>query len=225
MSNLDKMANCHLCKGLNKQELDSLLSIISFKRLSKDEILFFEGDSASGFFVLLEGKIRIYKASPDGKEYTIHIIQQGQIFAEAAIFQGDKFPANCSALMDSDVAFFPKDAFIRLLSDSPQISLKIIAALSGFVRDFNRQVEELSLKEVPARIASYLLNRYYKSGKTEFELDVSKTELANRLGTISETLSRNFKKLRDNKAIDVDRQSISLLNIELLEQIADGKKS
>lgn len=224
MNLVNQLANCHLCRGLDDKELETVINIVSFKKLSKDEILFFEGDSASGFFVLLSGMVRIYKSSPDGKEYTIHIIKPGQLFAEAAIFRGDKFPANCMALEESEAAFFPKDAFLDLLKDSPQISLKIIAALSSFVRDFNKQVEDLSLKEVPGRIASFLLEKSDETGQTEIILDISKSDWASRLGTISETLSRNLKKLKELSVIEVDRQKITILNRQLLEEIADGKK-
>ena len=91
------------------------------RRVDKDQILFFEGDPAPGFFVLITGGVRIYKASPDGKEFTLHIIYPGQVFAEAAIFKGNTYPANCMALEDSEVAFLPKTEFIRLVQ-SPRRS-------------------------------------------------------------------------------------------------------
>lgn len=224
MINPDKIKGCYLCGGLGPDELAEVAAIVSQKKLQKGEILFFEGDPATGFYVLLSGKMRVYKASPEGKEYTLHIIKTGQIFAEAAIFKGDHIPANAAAMEPSEVAFFPKAAFLDLLQKSPQISIKIIASLSSFVRDFNRQLEELSLKEVPARICAYLLDIYYQTGKVDIHLDISKTELANHLGTISETLSRNLRKLKELRAIDVERQKISLIDIPLLEEIADGKK-
>jgi len=151
------LKNCYLCRDLDENELAALNAIASFRKVKKGEMIFFEGDSATGFFVLLTGQVRIYKASPDGKEYTLHLINPGQMFAEAAIFRGETFPANGAALRDSAVAFFPKDKFTALVTGSPQISLKMLSALSGFVRQFNRQVEELSLKEVSARLASYFL--------------------------------------------------------------------
>jgi CRP/FNR family transcriptional regulator len=175
--------------------------------------------------VLLSGKVRIYKASPDGKEYTLHMISPGQMFAEAAIFKGGTFPANCAAIEDSVVTFFPKDRFVALITKYPQISLKMISALSGFVRDFNQQVENLSLKEVSARLASYLLRMSEESGRNEFELETSKAELASSLGTISETLSRNLKYLRDLGVIRVDGKKIAILDANGLKSIAHGEKN
>jgi CRP/FNR family transcriptional regulator len=218
------LARCYLCSGLKEDELTKIAQIASGRKLHKDEMLFFEGDAAGGFYILLSGRVRVYKASAEGKEYTMHRITPGQLFAEAAIFQGDKFPANAVAAEDSLVAFFPRDDFLKLLSDSPQLSMKIIGSLSGFVREFNRRLEELSLKEVPARIASYLLNLAEENKSHDIILDSSKTELAKRLGTISETVSRNLKKLKELGVIEVDRQNIKILNLEKLSQIADGEK-
>ena len=224
MKNIDLLAKSYLCSGFEADELHEFAAIARFMEIDKDKIIFFEGDPAEGFYVLLSGRVRIYKASPDGKEYTIHVIKPGQLFAEAAIFKGHEYPANCATMEKSAVAYFPKEAFLNLLKKYPVISLKIIGSLASFVRDFNRQVEELSLKEVPARLASFLLNRAEKTGSNLVNLDFTKTELANRLGTISETLSRNLKKMSDLGVISVNGREISILDKNRLNNIADGEK-
>ncbi|PKK83613.1 MAG: transcriptional regulator [candidate division Zixibacteria bacterium HGW-Zixibacteria-1] len=224
MKNTELLGKTYLCSGFEAEELHEFAAIARFMEIDKDKIIFFEGDPAEGFYVLLSGRVRIYKASPDGKEYTIHIIKPGQLFAEAAIFKGHEYPANCATVENSSVAYFPKDAFLNLLKKYPEISLKIIGSLASFVRDFNRQVEELSLKEVPARLASYLLNLAEQKGSNSVYLDSTKTELANRLGTISETLSRNLKKLSDLGVISVNGREISIIDKNRLNNIADGEK-
>ena len=224
METAELLCNCHLCKGLDQRELEALARIVMTRHLKKGEMIFLQGDTATGFYVLLSGAVRIYKASADGKEYTLHYIRPGQIFAEAAIFGGNAFPANSVATDDSVVAFFPKDRFIRLIGDSPQISLKMIAALSGFVREFNQQIEDLSLKEIPARLASHLLRKAEQEGANQVTLDITKTELARSLGTISETLSRNLKKLRDLTIVEVEGNNITIVDPTRLQAIADGEK-
>jgi CRP/FNR family transcriptional regulator len=221
---LKLLTGSYLCSGLEKEEVEAIAAIAVSRKLRKGELLFIEGDPAGGFFVLLTGRIRIYKASAEGKEYTIHQIRPGQLFAEAAIFKGDKFPANAMATVDSLVAFFPRGAFANLLRNSPQISLKIIGSLSGFVRDFNRQVEDLSLKEVPARIASFLLNQSEEKNNMRFSLDIPKSELARRLGTVSETLSRGLGRLKEAGLIKVEKNEIQILDPSGLSSVADGQK-
>lgn len=224
MDAFDRLTQSKLFAGLDQAERDRLQPIISFLQKPKGSIVFFEGDSAEGFFVLLSGRVRIYKASPDGKEFTLHQISPGQVFAEAAIFKGAGYPANCAAVQDSEMAFVPKREFTQLLSAHPQIALKIISALSMWLREFAQKLEELTLKEVPARMASYLLSLSRQAQSNEVVLDSSKTELASRLGTVSETLSRNLRKLSSAGIIDVDGPRISLLDIDRLEDIANGAK-
>lgn len=218
------LRRCHFGRDLDEDELAALADIAGHKQIAKGEILFFEGDPAAGFFILLSGRVRIYKASPDGKEYTIHQISPGQIFAEVAVFHGGKYPANCAAMQDSLVAHFPKDKFLNLIKDSPQISLKIISSLAAFLRDYNQQIENLTMREVPGRLASFLLREAAKCKSNEVILDYSKTELARRLGTISETLSRGFRKLKELNLIVEDGKKIVIKDPARLEDIASGEK-
>lgn len=214
----------HLGAGLNANEVKALAEISRTRRLGTGAHLFLEGEKAGGFYVLLTGKLKIYKAGAGGMEYTIHRIQPGQMFAEAAVFHGGIFPANCSALEDSLVAFFPRESFTALIERSPQISLKIIASLSSFLREYNQQVENLSLREVPARIASFLLGEADRLNTNRFTLEVSKAEIARSLGTIGETLSRSLKKLREAGVIEVDGRRIEILDPRRLADIAGGEK-
>lgn len=220
----ENLRNCQLCTELDDTELDELASICRLRTLSQGEILFLEGDPAPGFFLLLEGRVRVYKSSPEGKEYTLHQIEPGQLFAEAAVFKGRTYPANASALTDSAVALVPKAAFLDLLKRSPEISVKMIGSLAGFLRQFNRTIEDLSLRDVPSRLASFLLDELQKTDGTIVHLHVTKTELANQLGTVSETLSRNFRKMRDLGVIEVSGTNIEILDTSKLQDIASGEK-
>ncbi len=220
----DYLKKCHFGRDLDDDELMALADIAGPRQLAKGEILFFEGDPAAGFFILLSGRVRIYKSSPDGKEYTIHQISPGQIFAEVAVFHGGKFPANCAAMQDSFVAHFPKDKFLNLIKNSPQISLKIISSLAAFLRDYNQQIENLTMREVPGRLASFLLREAAKRKSNEVILDYPKTELARRLGTISETLSRALRRLKEMDLIAEDGKIIVIKDPARLEDVASGEK-
>jgi CRP/FNR family transcriptional regulator len=224
MINPESLKKSHLCRGLDETELAALAAIASPHTVNAGEILFWQGDAVTGVFVLLEGCVRIYKSSPEGKEYTLHYIHPGQMFAEATLFRDDGYPANCAAVEVSVVAHFPKSGFVDFLQKSPSASLKMIASLSAFVRDLNQQVEDLSLREVSGRLSAYLLNLSKTSNSDRFELDLSKSELARKLGTISETLSRNLRKLKDMQVISEDGKAIVLLDKAHLEEIAAGKK-
>lgn len=219
-----RLRSCPLFVELDEQEIAALTSIVSYRTLPRNAVLFLEGDPATGFFVLISGGVRIYKASPDGKEYTLHHVRPGQMFAEAAIFRGRGFPANCIATENSEVAYFPKGGFVDLLAQSPGIALKIIGSLSNWLREFTKKLEELSLREVPARLAFYLLRRAEASQADTINLDTSKTELAAQLGTILETLSRTFRRFRDAGIITMNGKQITILDRNRLQAVAEGEK-
>ena len=144
--------------------------------------------------------------------------------SEAAIFSSGGYPANAGALADSVVAFFPKDQFIKLVTDFPKIAIKMIAGLAAFVREFNQIVEDLSLREVPSRLARFLIEEKARVDNKEFILDTTKAELANKLGTTSETLSRNLRKMKELQIITVDGNCLTILDLSRLESIASGEK-
>lgn len=224
MSKVDKLRNTQLLADLDSGEAERLADIATFRSIPSGAMLFFEGDTATGFFVLLEGRVRIFKSAPDGREYTLHVIEPGQMFAEAAIFRGDTFPASCEALSDSEVVHFPKRAFVDLVTRYPGIALKIIARLSTWLREFTHKLENLSLREVPARLAWYLLQQRRAQGSDRVRLPTSKSDLAKELGTIPETLSRSLRKLKAGNMIAEVGDRIEIRNPEALEELASGEK-
>ena len=150
-------------------------------------------------------------------------------FAEASLFLEGTYPAFAEALNDSQLLFFRKRDFIRLIEKNPRLSINMIVSLSQFLKRFALLIEELSLKEVSARISKYLLDLSLKlskegKGSQEVELDLSKTQVALKLGTISETLSRTLAKMRAKGIIDVKKNRILILNRRALEELAAGLK-
>jgi len=226
---VDLLRRCPLFAGLKEEDLKKIRTIASPKQVGKKEVLFSDGEEAKGFYVILSGKIKLYKISPEGKEQILHVVSAPDAFAEAALFLEGSYPAFAEALIDSQLLFFPKRDFIQLIEKNPQLSINMIVSLSHFLRRFASLIEELSLKEVSSRIAKYLIDLSLKSaeeGKSpkEVELDLSKTQLASKLGTISETFSRTLAKMKTKGIIDVKKNRILILNREALEELASGLK-
>ncbi len=223
------LKQCPLFAGLKEEDLKRIRSIALLKQVGKKEVLFSDGEEAKGFYVILSGKVKLYKISPEGKEQILHVVSAPDAFAEAALFLEGSYPAFAEALADSQLLFFPKRNFIQLIERNPQLSINMIVSLSHFLRKFASLIEELSLKEVSSRVAKYLIDlslRSAKDGKNpkEVDLDLSKTQLASKLGTISETFSRTLSKMKAKGVIDVNKNKILILNRELLEEMASGMK-
>lgn len=218
MNKNEIIASSILFDGLPSAQVEALAEIAVIKNYEKGENIFFEGDLGIGFYVVGNGKVKVSKISFAGKEHILHIFGGGEPFGEVPVFNGSPFPATAEALAKTKTLFFPRDKFVLLVEANPSLALNMLAVLSFRLRKFATQIENLSLKEVPARLASYLV---YLSEEQEndkvVELDISKGQLASLLGTIPETLSRIFAKMNDEGLIEVNGKRITLLDPEGLK--------
>ena len=218
------LSQVDLFNDLSLQQLDEVGSIISDKKYKKGELIFADGDDGIGFYIVINGRVKVYKVSPDGKEQIMHIFGPGQPFAEVPVFEGSRYPANAEAMEQCRLFFFPKKDFIKLIQANPSLAMNMLASLSQRLKQFSRLIESLSLKEVPGRLASYLLYLSDKNGSIEeFELDIAKSQLASLLGTIPETLSRIFTRLSQHDLIRIQGPKIVILDRTGLEDLAEGE--
>ena len=214
-----------LFNGLPDDQLDAIRQIAVEKHYNKGQTIFSEGDETTGLFVVIDGRIKIYKVSSEGKEQILHIFETGQSFGEVTVFTGQQLPANAQTLAKSRLLLFPRSAFVGLVTANPSLALNLLAIMSKKLRQFAAQIENLSLKEIPARLASYLiyLAEEQNSGDA-VTLNVSKGQLASLLGTIPETLSRIFAKLSGQNLIRVEGPKITLLDRQGVEDLAEYGK-
>lgn len=224
MDNLiDIMANTPLFAGLAEEQLSHIGGISQEKTYKRGEAIFWEGDPGIGFYVVVSGKVKVYKTSSEGKEQILHIYGPGHPFGEVPVFSGSRFPANAMAIEKSHLLFFPRKDFVDLISNHPSLALNMLAILSVRLRQFTVQVENLSLKEVPARLASYLIYlAAEQSDSDNVTLPISKGQLASLLGTIPETLSRIFNKMRQLNLITVQGSRITLVDREGIEDLSSS---
>lgn len=222
---IDVIARIPVFSGLSRGQLADLQAIVLEKNFGKGELIFSEGDEGDGFYIILAGRVKVFKLSADGKEHILHIFAPGQTFGEVPVFAGEHFPASAEAIHDTRALFFPRSAFVALLEKNPALSLKLLADLSLKLRQFAVQIENLSLKEIPARLATYLLYLAEEQGRDDqVTLSISKGQLASLLGTIPETLSRIFAKLSAQQLIQVEGRKIVLKDAEGLRDLAQSGK-
>ena len=219
--NLNTISEAHLFKGLPENQLREIEGITVGKRFKKGDLIFSEGDDGDGFFLVGSGLVKIFKSSPDGKEQILHILGPGEPFGEVPVFSGQQFPATAEAIAKSRLIFFPRSAFVALITANPALALNMLAVLSMRLRQFTVQIENLSLKEVPGRLATYLVYLADEQKRDDFvTLSISKGQLASLLGTIPETLSRIFARMNGQNLIEVKDRNIKLLNLSGLEELA-----
>jgi CRP/FNR family transcriptional regulator, dissimilatory nitrate respiration regulator len=219
------VANIPLFEDLPDEQHRDLASIALVKSFSRGQTIFTEGDPGTGFYVVVSGRVKIYKLSAEGKEQILHIFGGGEPFGEVPVFEGRRFPAHAVALDETRCLFFPRPAFTDLISRNPSLSLNMLAVLSRRLRRFTVLVDDLSLKEVPGRLAAHLLYLSDRNeGAADLELDVPKGQLAGMLGTIPETLSRILTKMVKQGLIESDGPHIRIVDREELTELAEGVK-
>lgn len=224
MDFIASMAQSKLFKGLTETELRQLQRISERRTCDKGDTLFQEGAEGVGFFVVVEGQIKIFKMSLDGREQILHILGPGDPLGEVPVFAGQTFPANAQALTKSHLYFFPRRKLIDLYRESPSLAMNMLAVLSRRLREFTVLIENLALKEIPQRLATYLLHQLaQKPISSRVKLNVTKGVLSNILGTSQETLSRVLGKLSQEGLIEVQGKEISILNVQRLQELADGE--
>lgn len=225
MENLQTLRKSLLFAGLEEEYLLQVAAISHRRSFVKGETIFAEGEQATGFYLLAKGGVKLCKISPDGREKVLHFVHPGETFAEAAFFGDGRYPAEARSVEAGELLIFPKDGFMGLLERNPRFSLNLIISLSLLLRRFARQIEELSFAEVPNRLAAYLIELAERKstnyqGKCYIDLEMKKGELASRLGTVSETLSRAFRKLKEDNILEVDGSRVIVIDMQALAKLA-----
>ncbi len=218
-------ADVGLFRGLPREQLETVAGVAERRRAGKGKIIFQAGDAATGFFAIVSGRVRIYRSAPNGAEHLLHVFGPGEAFAEIAVFHNmASYPADAQAMEDSSLLFFPRRAFKALLGNDPDLAMNMLALLSERLHGFVQKIEQLTLKETPARLAAHLLLLHEAQQKRRLVLDLSKGQLANYLGAKPETLSRILRKLADRDILSTSGGVVTLHDIKSLQRIAEGGK-
>lgn len=227
------LKNVHLFSDLNEEELEKIYSRSDIKIFEKGEMIFFDTEPYQGFYIVIEGSVKIFKISKDGRELIIHFVYPFNTFAEVPLLEQfekvrkDEFsyPANAMSLeKNTKLVLIRANTFYSLVEKNKIMCLKMMSGLAKRLRHLNGYIESITL-DVPKRLAKFILaeqNKILSDNKNHIELNISKHDLAAYLGTIDETLSRALKKLQDDNLIEVDGKDIKIKDKAALMKIASG---
>lgn len=219
---LSALGSIKLFEGLPKAQLATLAGITLLRKYKAGDPLFEAGQPGTHFYAVVSGKVRVYRAAPNGKEQILHVFGGGEAFAEVPVFEGKTYPASAQALEESVLVCIPRKEFVEVLRRDPELALGVMALLSARLRAFVSQIAQLSLKEVPERLAGYLLLLRASQNRDELVLDLPKSQIASYLGTIPETLSRALKKLSEQGLIETSGNKVKLLDPDALAALAEA---
>ena len=198
--------------GVNLPVLFEIMEEISaFEIVKKKRHLFFEGDKGENFYFLISGKIKLFKISPVGKDVVVKIVTPGEIFAEIIIIE-DQYPVNALALEESNLLKINGKKFLKFITSNSELNKKFMFILLQRIKTLLSRLEIVGTENVEERLIHYLSDLAVKHGD-EFELPISKGELASLLFTSPETISRTFARLKEKCLIDVCGKKIIVKNL------------
>jgi CRP/FNR family transcriptional regulator len=197
------------------------------RRLSRDEILFVAGDEAAGLFVIVSGALRAFREGVDGREQVIHVERAGATIAELPVFDDQPYPSTVAAEEDSTVLFLDKRDVKSLCLANPKIALAALKMMAGRLRKCAELVEALSLREVDQRLARWLLAEARARGArtpdgVELTLALTNQQIAARIGSVREVVSRALARLQNNGLVVVDGRRVIISDEHALAVFSEG---
>lgn len=212
-----------LFANLTEQEMRALAARASRKQFQQGALLFGEGDSCSGLFLVASGRIRIFKLSPAGREQILAVEGPGSSFAELPVFDGGSYPASASAMENAEVLFISRKDFQDFCREHPDVALKVLAVVGSRLRRLVGIIEDLSFTTVRHRLIAVILRLAQAGGtpkKDGVRVELTKThqDLAAELGTVREIVSRNLSRLQAEGFLEVDGRSITVKDLPGLKR-------
>ena len=205
---------------LTDLQLDRVSQFSQLHHLDDGQMLFNQADKVTAFYLVLNGKIKLFRMSPDGQEKIIEIVKAGQVFAEALMFtsQAD-YPVSSAALTETTIIGINAKKFHEMLWDSTATCLLLLGDMSLRLRGLISEIDKLTLHNGTCRVASYLIQEI-TDGKTEIELDIAKNIIAARLSIKPETFSRIIKSLKDQDILSIQGNCITIHNMDTLKEMS-----
>ncbi|GAB4268137.1 Crp/Fnr family transcriptional regulator [Thermincola ferriacetica] len=211
------IGNTPIFAGLEENELQQIEDIVVIRNYKKNMIIFMEGEPGEALFFIISGKVKVYKLAEDGREQILHILKEGDVFAEVVFIDKGNYPATAQVLEDSQIGLIRNDDFERLVRENPDIALSLLRVMTYRLRQAQIQIRDIALRDTYGRVASMLLMLAKEHGLTcaegiKIDLFLSRQELANLIGTTRETVTRVLSDFNKSNIIRLDRQVITILD-------------
>ena len=209
------------------RKLAALARVLTYR---KREMILWEGERCDGLYVVLRGRVKVFKQSEQGREQVLLIIGPGRTFNDVPVFDGGTNPGSVAALEASTIALLPKAQMLQVVERNPAVAMAVIRVLAARMRGFTVAVEDLALRSVTARVAKILVD--WAGGRAtlleapaESGIRLTQSQLAAMTGTVREVVQRALKTLEQDGAIKLSRARITVLDAAVLRKWSKGVDS
>jgi CRP/FNR family transcriptional regulator len=214
------LAKIPLFASLTESELQALAQRAVERRFAPEEMLFWEGEPCDGILLILEGSVKIFKTSAGGREMMLALETAPSTVAELPLFDGGPYPASVRAVEPVTSLFINKGDFQQVCRQYPEVALKVLAVVGRRLRHLVGVVESMTFGSVTERLAHLLLDAARQAQSNEFDFPLTHQEVASRLGTVREVVSRNLARFRAAGLIRIEGRQVRIEDRAGLEQEA-----
>lgn len=229
MSNVDerlrRLSLVNIFEPLSREELERLEGELANVHLESGEFVYTPGDRTGNLYVLQRGRVREYKII-DARELTLIVLETGMVFGELALTNQELRGVYAQAMEPSEVSVISRNHLERLMREKPEVGLEVAHALSERLRWYETRLEDITLKDVPARLASLILLLIETEGvvSTHNQIKIpthyTHRELGTVIGVKREAVTRAFARLQDLGAVELKRRHIFVVDVESLRRLA-----
>jgi CRP/FNR family transcriptional regulator len=210
-----------LFNDLSGAELALIAESVSRLYFGEGSVIFAEGDVCRELLIVEEGTVKILKSAVNGRQQLLSIERKGSSLAEVAVFDGGRYPASAEAASSTILLRLSAESFRKACLQNPEMALKVFKVLGHRLRHLISLVEELSFSTVRARLVAYIVRLAEENGHqtpqgVHFQLTENNEELAVRLGTVRELISRNLGRLHGDRLIEMNKRTVNIPNLDVL---------
>src|SRR6185312_2433396 len=212
---------------LTAEELSEIAQRAVERHFNKGEMLFLSGEPVKGLYVVVRGNVRVFQNNAGGREQVMHVDSAGSVIAEVAVFDGGPYPASATAVSNADVLFIDKRSIDQCCIRHPHFVLNALKLMARRVRRHAQLVEALSLHEVGQRLALFLLTEAGSiktpvRGGVSIPFSLSNHEIAIRIGSVRDVVSRALTRLKHDELIAVEGHELKILDFQALKRYASN---
>ena len=223
MNNHDYLRQISIFSELEGEFLEKIYQISRVRKYKKGRIIFMEGEPGEAFFYIKSGLVKISKLSRDGREHILHVLNEGHVFAEVTLFSNTEYPATAEVLEDAEIGIIKNEDLEKVIKENPDLSLQLIKYLNKRLVEAHMKIRNLAFYDTYERTAQALVKLAEDYGKksskgVNLDINISRQELANIVGTTRETVIRALTAFKKEHLIGIEKNTITIIDLESLKE-------
>lgn len=214
------LKNFTLFSNMSDKHLAEISELLERKFFTTGESIFLQGEEGESVYFIRKGKVKALMSSPEGEEQILEILHRGDVFGEVVLFGIENYPATAVAMDNVEVLLLSRSKFKDYFNRNPEIGWGMLQEMAIKLRNAQRKIENLGLRDTRGRVATLLLDLLDRFGdqKKKFILELNRQEMASLIGTSRETVSRTLSEFKNEGLIDIEGNRVIIKDLEGLQR-------